>query len=314
MTRLPDFFIVGAAKAGTTALYLQLLRSPQVFMPVQLKEPNFFLFEGESPNFRANTLTDDIINKTSVWRLEDYAALFAPALPTQIAGEASPSYLYYPQVAERIHQRLPNAKIVAMLRNPVDRAYSAFMFQVSLRAERVSTFEEGLALEAQRISDRWSWMYHYRQMGYYSDQIARYYQRFPKENIHVCIYEEFCDDPTRVVCDLAQFLGIDPQGFVGGNDPAAAFRPHPSGIPSNPLVNWLYDLYVQPNPLKQALKRWVPKSLGAKLFEVINRKRSESIVKAPLAAELRSQLAADYREDILKLQDLLGRDLSRWLR
>ncbi len=161
MAGLPDFLIIGAARAGTTALHSYLRQAPDIFMPAH-KEPNFFAFEDEALACRGPGA--EFINN-SVTRMADYRTLFAGAGPGQRLGEASPLYLYSPKAPERIAHHLPEVRMVAILRNPVDQAFSHFLYATKYRIEPIADFTEALRREEERMAAGWQPLFGYSQLS-----------------------------------------------------------------------------------------------------------------------------------------------------
>jgi hypothetical protein len=259
---LPNFVILGAAKAGTTALYHYLTQHPEIYM-TPTKETNFFSLMDDRLDFRGPG-DQDYISRFSITAMEEYRAQFRGRTTETAVGEASPLYLYCPQAPPRIHEYLPDAKLVAILRNPVARAYSAFLHLV--RDGRETTVEFGSALreEEARIRDRWEHIWHYKRMGFYHEQVKRYYDLFDREQIRLYTYRRFTSEPLSVLQDLFRFLGVDD-----------TFAP---------------DLTVRHNSA----------SIPAHL-------------RPPLLLDVWTELQQAYREDVLRLQDLTGLDVSHWL-
>lgn len=222
---LPNFFIIGAAKAGTTSLYRYLEQHPQIYMS-PIKEPNFFALEGQPLDFRG---PDDrlYIEQFSVTERERYEALFEASGPEPVRGEASALYLYSPQAPARIYRDVPDAKIVAVLRHPVDRAYSAFLHLLRDAREPLPSFEAALGAEEARVRGGWEHLWHLRGMGFYGEQLGRYYRCFGRERIRVYLYEELQREPEGVIADILSFLGVDP-----GFKPDRSVRHNEPGMPS----------------------------------------------------------------------------------
>jgi hypothetical protein len=273
---LPNFLVIGAPKAGTTSLHLHLRAHPQVFMP-ELKEPRFFGYEGEGERM-----------KFPIRTLEEYEALFAGVTGETAIGEATPHYLVYPRAAERIRDLLPRARLIASLRDPVERAYS--VYQMNLRNKGVN---EGVPFVRAMETDR-----NLRET--YADMLRRYFDRFPPERIAVILLEDLERDPAATMQGLYRFLGVDPD-----------FRPdlgkiaNPGGEPRSKLLHRLLT-----DPRLRGLSRT---ALPAPVVERLRALRSRNLAKAPLPPEDRRKAIGFFREDILRTQELIGRDLSAWL-
>ncbi len=299
--RMPSFLVIGAAKSGTTSLYHYLAQHPDVFMS-PVKEPNFFALEGEKPSFRAPG-ADERINRWSVTDPDEYRKLYEGANGERALGEASPIYLYSEKAAGRIKRYVPEARLIAILRNPAERAYSGFLHLLLNGRETVRDFGEALALEEERKQENWDWIWHYKSMGFYHEQLTRYLESFGQEQMKIYLYEDLEKDPAGVVRDAYGFLGVD-ASFV----PRPPARYNATGIPRSRRLN---DLLRTDNPIKSAAKLLVPKKFRRKLLMNMQNK---ILVKPPFPEKERKQLLEDYREDVLKLQELIGRDLSGWLR
>ncbi|QIN80901.1 sulfotransferase [Rubrobacter marinus] len=305
---MPNFLIVGAQKAGTTALYQHLKKHPDVFMS-PVKEPHFFAFEGEDLDFRGprdrETLGHMVVGDEGAYR-----ELFAGANGERARGEASAMYLYMEEAVGGIRRHVPDAKLVAVLRNPADRAFSSFLHMVRDGREPIPDFGRALAAEEGRIGGRWSPIWHYRRMGFYHEQLSRYYEAFGPERLRVYLYEDLEGSPERVLRDIHEFIGVDPS-FV----PDVSARYNVSGVPKSRRLHALHRFLLRPNPVKSALKPFFPKGLRRRMVEgSLNALRNRNLVKPPFPDEVRRGLIEGYREDISKLETLLDRDLSGWLR
>ena len=298
---MPNFLVIGAAKSGTTSLYHYLAQHPDVFMS-PVKEPNFFALEGEKPSFRAPG-ADERINRWSITDLEAYRKLFDGAAKEKAIGEASPLYLYSPKAPERIRHYAPEAKLIAVLRNPAERAYSSFLHLVRNGREPLTDFVRALRAEEERIQSNWEWIWHYENMGFYHTQLKRYYETFERGQIRVYLYEDLKNDPIGMLRDVYGFLGVD-DSFT----PNTLSRYMVSGVPRSRA---LYAILRKPHPIKSVLKPLLPKGLRRR---VLLNLQNRLLVKPPFPAEVRRNLTEAYREDVVKLQELIGRDLSAWLR
>jgi len=296
MTRLPNFLIIGAAKGGTTSLYYYLNQHPDVYMS-PVKEPRFFALEGEVLNFQN---PDKAINQTSVTSLTEYYRLFEGVTHETAIGEASPLYLYSAKAVERIAHYVPQAKLMAILRNPVDRAYSCYKHLIAL--ERFS-FKEALAEENRRIEQNWAHLWHYQQAGYYYAQLSRYFNQFDKSQIEVYLFDDLKTKPLEVVQKAFSFLEVD-NSFT----PDLTYK----NVSNNPKVKVLQNIVSGKSSIRAASKKVFPASLRSNLAKRIRRWNSKDF--PPMSKEVRLQLIESYREDVLKLQDLIDRDLSHWLK
>ena len=210
MTR-PNFMIIGAAKAGTTSLYHYLRQHPQIYM-TPTKETNYFALVGHPLDY-AGPGDQDYITRFSVTTPEGYAAQFAGVQGERAIGEASPLYLYDAQTPGRLKAAVPDVRLVAVLREPVTRAYSAFSHLVRDGREPAASFAEALALEDERIAAGWEHIWHYTRMGRYAEQLRRYQALFAPEQLRVYLHDDLLRRPDWVMQDLLNFLEVDPSAL-----------------------------------------------------------------------------------------------------
>lgn len=298
--RMPNFLIIGAAKSGTGALHYYLKQHPQIYMS-PVREPHFFALEGEPLNFQGPG-DDETINQLAITAIADYLELYQDVSDEVAIGESSVSSLYKPEAAQRIHRHIPSVKLIVILRNPVERAYSSYLYMVARGREPCATFLEALQEEERRIKDNWQHIWHYQKMGFYYEQLKRYLDRFDAEQLKVYLYDDFVSNSQNVLKDVFRFLDVD-DAF----QPDTSLKPNVSGVPSHKA---LYALLMQPGPIRRLLKGLLPRKLRQ---DMANGFRKRTLHKSPLPPELRRQLTHIYRKDILCLQELIQRDLSGWL-
>lgn len=297
---LPNFFLIGAARSGSTALYDYIGQHPEVFT-ADPKEPHFFAFQGARPAFRGPG-DDEMINRQAVVDPDAYRRLFRGADGARAVGEGSVSYLYYSRAIENIKLAVPDARLVCVLRNPAERAYSAFRYARSRMYEPLSDFRRALEREEERIAAGWHHLWHYRRMGRYAEQLEPVYRLFDRGQIRVYRFEELVRDRDGVLRDCFDFLGVDP-----------AFRPRrtPTTVPSGePRSATLQRLLLESPPGKELVKSLVPGEFRRWLSGWI---RNANLEKPPLDPALRRELLEDYREDIEELERLTGEPFSEWL-
>jgi hypothetical protein len=300
---LPNFILIGAAKSGTSSLYYYLKQHPQVYMPASRdqKEPDFFTLEGKSREqlgpFGKFTMHNAITD------LASYEALFEGVQDELAIGEASTSYLYSEKAAHRIHHYIPDAKIIAILRDPAERAFSHFLFSLSNGREPNHNFAQTLKEEDRRVAEGWSFQWHHKRRGFYFKQLQPYYQLFGSEQIRVYLYEDLINQPIGLTKKIFEFLKVD-DTF----SPDTTKKHNPTAVPKNQTLNTLLN---RPNLLKDTIKHFIPKSFRQIISEPL---KKQNLGKPELSKEVRKQLIAEYREDILKLQELIDRDLSNWLK
>lgn len=312
MSQLPTFLIIGAAKSGTTSLYQYLGQHPDIFMSPE-KEPHFFAFKDHPLNF-SGPGDDKLIERTvSTW--EGYRSLFESAESHMAIGEASPSTLYFPASVRRIEKYLPEARLVVILRNPVDRAHSNFYTMLLQAREPQSSFRAALEKEDERIASNWSMFWHYKRLGFYHSQLSRFYERFSSDQIHVCLFNDFVQNPTAVSQDIFSFIGVD-NTFV----PDTSTQYNQSGHPKSWALHYLLQCAGIGKKVRTVLPSSLNKLIGTYCQPVTRRMRQwkkyivhRNLESPSLAAETRSYLRDLYREDIRRLQSLISRDLSHWL-
>ena len=298
---LPNFLLIGAAKSGTTALHAYLRQHPEIFMATP-KELRFFSYSGPYPP----DLDEDYIHR-GVTTLAEYQAHFEGAKGYAIIGESSPMYLYYPGTAERIKKTLPeNVKLLAILRNPVDRAFSAYTHALRDWLETAQSFEEALSKEQERIEAGWGILWHYTHAGFYFEQLSRYYRIFRPDQIKVVLHDDLVADSQKLVRDIFTFLNVDPTF-----QPDLSSRPNISGFPKNPQFHeWMRRLFMEDNPIKRLSRKILPKTLRQKVMVDL---RERNLEKRAIPEDINRYLHELFREDIQQLEILLDRDLSSWL-
>jgi hypothetical protein len=307
---MPNFFIIGAQKAGTTSLYYYLKQHPQVYMSPR-KEPFFFNHE-----LNAN---GEVVNEKfggpgapppKFANIREYQTLFRGVSSEKAIGEASVLYIYAPGTAQRIKRYVPGARLIALLRNPADRAYSAFLHAVRIGREPLTDFAQALQEEEDRIRENWHYVFHYRTRGLYYPQLERYYELFGREKLGVWLYEDLRDDPVGVVQSVFRFLGVD-DTFT----PDTSSKHNPARIPKGEAARLMIKFMNTTLPVVSKVFPPAPKVRQRVNGRILRQRVNSRILTGspPINPEIRRKLIDSYREDILKLQELIGRDLSMWL-
>ena len=277
-------FIVGAPKAGTTSLHYYLNEHPEILMS-SVKEPDFFsdkeivdqgLYYGTS---RINTS-------------QKYHNLFQDKEAAKIFGESSVSYLFYPEVPKRIKEYNTDAKIIIMLRNPVDRAFSHYLMDfrlglISDRFEDIFNKKEGLKFQQ------------YFLLGNYYSQVKRYYDEFSKENVHIIWYSDFKKDAEKEIQKVFKFIGIDLDYKVNFETVHNSFS-----IPKNKIIRKIYSVIWLRKLLSFLLPSTFVRFIKSTLFKKGNKPR--------IPDESRRIFTEYYLDDICKLEELLSINLSEW--
>lgn len=294
---MPTFLIIGAAKSGTTSLHDYLGQHPEVFMST-VKETNFFAFCDGFPQFQDQWA--GLLRRNSVTDPESYRRLFSAGRSHPARGEASPKYLIYPGTAERIHRYLPEVKLIAILRHPADAAFSSFMNRTRDGHEPYHDFRR--AIEAEMRGERQNWSYgNYLSKFYYSRQLSEYYSLFPREQIRVCLFDDLEADPVGLLRDLFQFIGVT-RDFT----PDTSVRLNRSGVIRSTVIRKLWNLS---SPIRARIHPFLPRRLRKRAYQIVVR----DVGKPPYDPALRRQIAQLYRDDIIRLQELIRRDLTAWL-
>ncbi len=294
--KLPTFLIVGVQKAGTTTIYNYLQEHPQVYMS-PLKETNFLEKDWEK------LLAENTNLKNRITTFEDYCQLFAGVKDEIAIGEASPNYIFhYESSAPRIQKYTPNAQLIVVLRNPVERAYSDYLMHVR---DAIGSKVKPLGEQIEHSSHK-SFIL---RKGFYYTPVKYYLDFFGKEKIKVFLYDDLCDNAQDFMSEMYEFIGVDPN-FVAN----VTQKTQQAKIPKNQAIN---NLLQRKNPLRSlaatTLKTIIPLETRQKLRSSLINLNSQDKSQVSLSPEDRQKLIELYREDILKLQDLINRDLSAWL-
>lgn len=295
---IPTFFIVGAEKCGTTALHRHLSRHPQIFMS-EPKEPSFFLAEDH------RYVTQDLggMSHSPIRTLEEYESLFATAADAKEIGESSPCYIYSDVAPHRIKAKVPDARIIAILRNPMERAYSQFVFnqQLGWESHRL-TFADALALEEERVEKNSMWAFHYTRRGMYSKQVGRYLDLFGNNRVRIVLYDDFVREPEKVLDEIYDFLGVD---HITLENPRELHNV--SGLPKSRL---LHHITHTPNPLKSLLKSILPNKVRQQIQHQV---RSRNLIKPPASPDDLAHLKDVFETDIHALDRIIEPNTSVWL-
>ena len=291
---LPNFLIIGAMRAGTTSLVDALGQHPEVVIPT--KEPHFFSYEGKTTHIPKITTT-----------IAEYQALFEGKEHVLARGDASPAYLPDRDAPERIHHYIPDVKMIAVLRDPVDRAYSNFYHEVKIGCNPADNFTDAIRindeLAAQNKLQQWAT---YTYQGLYFKHLTRYYKLFDASQIKVFLYEDWCQQPQVMLRAIYEYLGIDAD-FEAGVDKY--------GRSGELKHRGLHEFFLHPPPaLRWIVKKVIPARLNQTRQRVQRTMMNAIVADNPtIDSDVEKKLRAFYREDILHLQQLIRRDLSKWL-
>jgi len=294
--KLPTFLIICVEKAGTTSVNNYLKQHPQVYMS-PVKETNFLERDWEHADLSKIKPKPNRIDT-----FEKYGNLFQDVTDEKAIGEVSPNYLFHYQASiERIVRYVPDAQLIAILRNPAERAYSDYLMHIRDAIGNPTSLSEQLKYKADKSYTLLK--------GLYYQRLQHFYAQFNRERIKICLYEDLCEKPVEFMQDMYKFIGVD-ESFC----PDMSKKAQVAQVPKNKLVN---KVLRQKNPVRTlvatGLRTILPESARQKLRSTLINLNSSDKSQAPLSLAERKQLVEYYREDILKLQDLIDRDLSSWL-
>jgi len=295
---LPDVMIVGAAKSGTTSLYRMLNKHPHVYFPPSQKEPFYFCFQGKQPL----ELDSDSANR-HVWKTEDYLALYKDAPEESMVVDASTAYLYKYQesiahMKSMYGERIKEIKVIILLRNPVDRAYSHYTYLVRNGFEDLS-FEE--ALQDKNVERRKGarWGFDYKGYSAYPEQVKAYMESFPQCKVFLT---SDMKDSSVFMKQVTDFLALEAMSDVED------VQANPSGIPKNRiLVNLL-----RKNKMMKSMVNLLPESFKHRLLDKRDAVMGKLMDKEKMEPKTRGLLLHHFESDVLYLQQLIKRDLSHW--
>jgi hypothetical protein len=296
MSILPTFLVVGAAKSGTTSLHYFMEQHPEICVP-PCKETYLFCRRSMAGTWPAVTSYDE----------KEYRELFRRHTTgrTKAWGEVTTSNLYYHEEAvPEIQHLLGDPQIIILIRNPVDRAYSNWTFTHASYGEPLS-FEQAIKEEQSRIRQRVMFMGHYISLGFYYEAVRHFLRAFARHKVF--LLEDLKERAPGTLREIFEFIGVD-----GEFRPDIETTYNPSGIPRS----WLLQKFVLRDggtkgaPAQRAMRLVIGHERADRIFHAM---RVKNLKRVPMKAETRRRLIELYREDILKLQDLVGRDLSPWL-
>jgi hypothetical protein len=296
----PNFIIIGAPRAGTTSLYHYLRQHPQIVMS-RVKETHYFAY------LASQFETDYKIAPRSKWvvtSLEEYEALFDIKKDTKAIGEASPSYSYAPGIPQQIKAHIPDVKLILIVRNPIERAYSTYLKNRREGTEPRS-FEDALLQEIKTPSKVVCSENYYIRAGMYFEHITRYRSHFDKSQLKVVFQEDLQNTPLQVLEDIFAFLGVDTTFLP---DVSVRFN---EAMP--PLVVKKNSGRQFMKTLTRRIREYLPQKLYFSLLNIQYALNKKVAVYPALPAPLRALLRDYYMQDVQNLQNLLERDLSHWL-
>lgn len=300
---LPEFLVAGVPKAGTTALHAALSRHPDLYMS-PIKEPKFFLTDGPPPA-KGGGPGDALTYREHIWQRDRYEALFDAAPPGALCGESTPLYLYNRPAMRRIRTMIPEAKLIVILRDPVERAHSNWTHLWSAGLEPVGDFVRACAEEERRVAAGWASFWHYTGLGKYGQQLDYAFSLFPREQILVLRYGRLVNSPADALDRIWSFLGVEP-GIVT-EVPRENVTTHPEQTLRHRAVS-------RGMRAVNALGRLVPDDRVAQATHRVERfLQRGGRERQPLSWEQRQALLPVFEDDIKLLEKVLGEDFGHWL-
>ena len=293
----PNLIIGGASKSGTTALYFYLRQHPGFNLP-RKKELHFF-----SRDYLCTAVAgpgDRYVAKEIPNSFQEYLSYFSTSNIGAVAVDISPSYLFFYETASEIRSRLPDVKIIFILRNPVDKIFSQYMHLVGSGRETLP-FEEALGIENERKTNGYSDIWRYRESGFYSIALRHYIEVFGAANIGIFFFDDFLNDWRKVLKRICKFAGADEDYQFRQIDVI-----NRSGRPRSSLVGKL----ISPNAFTFMLRRFVPGQIGNVVRRWIREKNTGDKMVVPTT--LRLALLQEYTEDIRIIERIAGR-ATGWL-
>ncbi len=301
----PHFLIIGAGKSGTTALFKYLQEHPQIFMP-RIKEPDFFALEGQEPVDPKDDPDQMHFYPQAIFDAKDYQHLFDEAANDQICGEASTMYLYKPEAHLRIKKYVPDVKMIAIFRNPAERLYSRY-----LHLARSDQQPKGDFKDLFDKSTIWWRRDDLVNEGFFYQHLSKFFEIFDRKQFKIFLYEDLKDNTPGVIREVYNFLGVDEN-----YQPETGIRYNESGFIKNRFKDYLIG---NRSVIRRSVELVAPGMVrklreNPKWQKKIKELRKTNLVRPPFDPELRQRIIDEiYREDLLKFQKLIGRDLSHWL-
>jgi len=295
---LPNMIIVGAPKSGTTTLHYALDQHPEIFMS-RIKEPGFFWAYGDEVELKgpsAILLRHRVIND-----LGQYMQLFRDVNDEHVVGESSASYMFQPRSPGLISQFIPNSKLIFILRQPAERAFSSYTQYLRDGVEPCSSFWEAVLEEQQGQRDHWTFGRHLK-YGFYCAALQQYLNCFKREQIFISLYDDLKQNPLKLFKSIFQFLEVE-ENF----QPDLSHHHNVSGVISKPLMRFFWT---NTNKLRAFIRPLINQRLRHAFSEWVFR----STEKPEFPEKLKYELTEFYREDVEQLQDYIHRDLSHWLK
>tara|TARA_Y100001972_G_scaffold128853_1_gene192166 strand:- start:2485 stop:3417 length:933 start_codon:yes stop_codon:yes gene_type:complete len=301
--RFPDFLIIGAGKSGTTSIDKYIGTHPHIYMS-ERKDPGFFASEPYN-------LSDDMYPESVAYyqrfitNESEYLRLFSLAKPDQLTGETTTMYLYSEGSPDRIRSYIPDTKLIAVLRQPAERIFSRYLHLARENQLPTDSFEDIFDQNS-----KWWIRPDLINEGFYFKHLKRFYDIFPEEHIQVILYDEMKENQETMFRNLFQFLGVE-EDFV----PETDISYNQSGFIKN---KWVNKVVGYNNPFVRILRKTSPGLLNTlksnkAVLKGLNSIRSKNLHRPGLSVDLKKKITEEiYMKDIVQLEKLIGRDLSKW--
>lgn len=312
----PNFFLIGTVKGGTTSLHRYLSQHPEVYLS-PIKEVNYFSKDDIDPRLFAKDYRHDIsvnlekyfkggmsypIHIAHITDEKDYLQLFSKAEGAKAIGEMSLSYMLYEHAPQALYKTYPKAKLIAMLRNPAERAFSQYLMNLKQGKILEKDFVKEVFRDDQAPVKGWGANHQYLMIGKYYEQLKRYYALFPTEQIKIFIYDDYIANPKKIIREMFEFLGVSPEIEINMQE-----KSNEGGVPKMKYVNYILNQWgliswaknSLPHSWRSPFKKWMYKTDKNEL---------------PVMTDNERQILVDYYTiDILQLEKLIHRNLKAWL-
>lgn len=310
---IPNFFLVGAAKAGTTSVYHYLTQHPEIYLS-PVKEPNHFCTDVDTSKLRQQVkerlAAQDLegflrsgmkgtLHRAYISNRQQYLSLFSNVKSQVAIGEASVSYLYSSTAASEIYKFNPAAKIIIVLRNPSRRAYSHYLMDRKLAFTELS-FEEAFKKDQNEKYKGWGATSLYYELGLYYEQVQRYLKVFPKEQVLILLHDDLIISPTTTIQQIYEFLGVDTTLKINHDK-----KHNSAAVPRSKLATKILGLNSLRVKVRMAIK-------GTALHRILKKVIFKEAETDPSTELFLASLQKMYHDEIKKLSQLLNRDLSKW--
>lgn len=300
---LPQVYVIGAPKAGSTAVHAALATHPAIYMS-DPKEPKYWMC-GDRPPPRQSGPGDAHSRQEWVWQRERYESLFSEAPEGAVLGESTPFYLWDLAAQARILESVPDARLIAVVRDPVDRAHSNWAHLWCDGYEPVGDFVVAAELEDERVDAGWAPFWRYLDLGRYGQQLEHLYGIADRSQVLVIRYRELVDQPTATLDLIARFIDVDPRGF--------------GPVRGENVSSWVEDS-TSTRILRGAIRAgaWIGQFAPPEVWRRVERPlrallRRGSAQRPPLTPEQRARVQRHFVEDVTRLSDLTGTDFRDWL-